>query len=476
LSERRPKILLVNPWIDDFAAYDFWVKPIGLLSVGAALRTSGCDLRLLDCMDRHRPGPPHPGGIPRLKNLADGTGHFQKETLPKPEPLRTVPRRYSRYGMAMESVRLELARIPVPDCILVTSGMTYWYPAVTGMIALLREHYPGVPVLLGGIYATLCESHARAFSGADRVIAGEGEIQALEAVGSIIGLAVDASRFSSPDDVPDVPYDLYPNLRSAVLLTSRGCPFRCPFCASPLLNREHRRRSPRAVVDEIERLHRARGVVDFAFYDDALLYRSETHLLPMLEELSGKSLPVRLHTPNGMHPAWMDSRTAGLLKRTGFQTIWLSYETSDPGRQESIGGKVTDEALERSVRLLREAGFDATGLGAYVIMGLPDQSLGEVAHSLASVFSLGIRISLASFSPIPGTPSHADAVRAGILAADSDPLLTNPYAFLTMSRPAEYSKFVRLRTLAADGNGMLKLGRRPMNDAAFRKALREIEG
>jgi hypothetical protein len=474
LSVRRPKILIVNPWIDDFAAYDFWVKPIGLLSIGGVLRESGCEVRLLDCMDRHHPGLSGPGGIPRQKTLPDGTGHFHKEILPRPEMLRMVPRRYGQYGMPVEFVRKELSALPEPDCILVTSGMTYWYTGVVRMISLLKRRFPGVPVLLGGIYATLCETHARNLSGADRVIPGEGEVKALDAVGSITGLSVDTSRFLDPDDFPDNPYDLYPKLRSAALLTSRGCPFHCPFCASSLLHTGFRRRSPSRVVREIELLHRARGVVDFAFYDDALLFRKESHFLPMLEALAEKSMPIRLHAPNGIHPAWLDSTTAGLMRRTGFQTVRLSYETSNRARQESMGGKVTDDALVRSVRLLRESGFDAARLGAYVIMGLPDQSLDEVADSLAFVFSLDIRISLASFSPIPGTPSYADAVKAGILGFDSDPLLTNNSAFLMLSRPAEYPKFVRLQTLAATGNGLLKLGRRPMKDAAFRKALREI--
>jgi cytochrome c-type biogenesis protein CcmH/NrfF len=38
-------VLLVNPWIDDFTAYDFWVRPLGLLVLGAVLR-QGMDCRL----------------------------------------------------------------------------------------------------------------------------------------------------------------------------------------------------------------------------------------------------------------------------------------------------------------------------------------------------------------------------------------------------------------------------------------------
>jgi radical SAM superfamily enzyme YgiQ (UPF0313 family) len=452
----------------DFAAYDFWVKPVGLLSLGGILRDSGCEVSLLDCMDRHHPAL---SGCLQKPSSPDGTGRFYKEIIKKPESLKNVPRRYGRYGLPLDLVRRELSAAPRPDCVLVTSGMTYWYPGVALMISLLKEHFPSVPVILGGIYATLCEEHARRESGADFIVAGEGERNAIETISSLTGFSADPARYQNADGYPFPPYDLYPNLRSAVLLTSRGCPFRCPFCASHLLSGGFFKRNPAHVVREIETLARTRGVRDFAFYDDALLHQKETHLIPLLERLEEKSLSVRFHTPNGLHPAWIDSRLAGLMKRTGFQTLRLSYETADPERQKRMGGKVSNEALESAVRYLVEAGFERSSLGAYVIMGLPDQTLDETLDSLVFVFSLGIRISLASFSPIPGTESWKDAVKAGILKPDADPLLSNNSAFQMLSRPSEYHRFVKLGTLSAIGNGMLKNGKLPLEDDGFRRAL-----
>jgi len=47
----KPKILLVNPPIYDFAAYDFWLKPSGMLSVAGFLRGKA-DFKLFDYLDR----------------------------------------------------------------------------------------------------------------------------------------------------------------------------------------------------------------------------------------------------------------------------------------------------------------------------------------------------------------------------------------------------------------------------------------
>jgi hypothetical protein len=48
------KILLVNSWIYDFAVYDLWMKPLGLLYIAAFLEEFGYDVSLINCMDRHQ--------------------------------------------------------------------------------------------------------------------------------------------------------------------------------------------------------------------------------------------------------------------------------------------------------------------------------------------------------------------------------------------------------------------------------------
>ena len=48
-----------------------------------------------------------------------------------------------------------------PDAVLVGCNMTYWYPGAVEAARVVGERWPGVPVVLGGIYATLCTDHAR---------------------------------------------------------------------------------------------------------------------------------------------------------------------------------------------------------------------------------------------------------------------------------------------------------------------------
>ena len=51
MKHKSPNILLINPWITDFAAYNFWIKPLGLLNIASLLRENRFRVTLIDCLD-----------------------------------------------------------------------------------------------------------------------------------------------------------------------------------------------------------------------------------------------------------------------------------------------------------------------------------------------------------------------------------------------------------------------------------------
>ena len=163
-------ILLINPWITDFAAYNLWVRPLGLLRIGSFLRNRGFRISLVDCIDLYS------------KKRGYGVGKFVRTKIPKPNPLKAIPRNYCRYGITEEMLGERLSAIEKPDLIGITSGMTYWYPGLFKTIQIVKSFFNDTPVILGGIYATLCYDHAVQFSGADFVIQGSGEIELLKII------------------------------------------------------------------------------------------------------------------------------------------------------------------------------------------------------------------------------------------------------------------------------------------------------
>ena len=441
----KPNILLVNPWIHDFAAYDFWAKPMGLLYIASILRSHGFGVYYIDCLDRFHPNAPKTN--PHLRN---GRGPFLKTLIPKPKGLEDVSRNYCRYGIKEKWFIADLLSFPKPDLVLVTSMMTYWYPGLQKTIKVIKETLTGVPVILGGIYASLCSDHAADHSGADRVVTGHGEKHILQ-------LAEDYTGYSSkmkfnPGDLDAYPYpafDLQNKITYIPLLTSKGCPFSCAYCASHFLDSKRMLRNPKSIVEEIKFWHKQYNVIDFAFYDDALLVDAEKHAIPMFEQIINADLKVRFHTPNALHIREISGKTASLMFQAGFKTIRLGLETASSELRNKMDKKVTAEEFKRAVGCLKAAGFSSRQIGAYLLAGLPGQSLTSIEYSIKEVKQCGITPVLAYYSPIPHTAMWKKAVESSRYDLESDPVFTNNAIFPCRKESFSWEKISYLKDLAA---------------------------
>ena len=373
----RKNALLIAPYIHDFAAFDLWLKPLGLLYVASAAERAGYGVRVVNCLDRlyaDSQGSPPGRSASRL-----GAGKLRSEIIDTPDVLASIPRRYKRYGIPLDAFEKALADGPRPDVIGVGSMMTYWYGGVAETISIVRAVWPGVPVVLGGVYATLCPEHARLRGGADVVVEGPGEERFLEFLRAEIGPGggdVDDSAPVRPN------YHLLGAIDSVSMLTSFGCPFSCSYCASRLLRRGYQQRPVAEVVDEMAYYAHEMNIRDIAFYDDALLVNADRHAKPILREVVKRRLGARLHTPNGLHANMVDRELAGLMRESGFATVRLSVESVDEARLKDSCMKVSMEGFEEAVKFLFEAGYSHGEIEAYVMMGAPGQPPEEVERTI----------------------------------------------------------------------------------------------
>ena len=439
-----PHVLLVNPWIHDFAAYDFWAKPLGLLTLGGILRAHGARVSYVDCLDRF-----HPRSVARPSPPArGGRGPYLKTVIPKPPGLSDIPRNYCRYGIPPEWLRDDLTALDPPDLVLVTSLMTYWYPGVRETIAAVKSVFPGAPVILGGIYATLWPDHARRVCGADQVVTGPGEAALIQLAAQYTGWSP-APAFD-PTDLDSQPWpalDLEHHLAHAPVMASRGCPFKCAYCASHRLQPRMRHRSPASVVAEIGHWHCEHGVDDFAFYDDALLVDAERSIIPLLEGVIDAGLNLRFHTPNALHLRELTPSLARLMLRAGFHTIRLGLETTNFDRRQAMDSKVTEADFLRAVDALKRAGFRPEQVGAYLLAGLPGQDITALERSIAVVKQAGVTPVIAHYTPIPHTPMWAAAVAASRYDLAADPIYTNNAIFPCQSEAFSWDVLTRLKDL-----------------------------
>jgi hypothetical protein len=379
-----PKVLLVNPPIYDFSAYDFWLKPYGLLCVAGFLRGQA-DMHLFDYLDRWQDAD-----AGQRRGDAWDRGPFASEVVAKPPIFADIPRYYRRYGLPRSSFQARLAAAAPYDVALIQTVMTYWYPGVKEVIEDIRALSPQTRIVLGGVYATLCPHHARGL-GADLVI----EHTHLEPLWRLL-------RLTPNLDQPPL-WEAYPRLVVGIMKLADGCPFRCTYCSVPWTTPVFTSRPLLRSQAEFDLLQQ-RGVRNVAFYDDALLFKPAHTLLPFLEYLEQQGSGVHLHTPNALNARFVTREIATSMIRAGFKTFYLGFESRAYAWQRRTGGKVYAAELVRAVDHFVDAGADLCDITAYLIVGHPQADLQDVKASMQFAHALGLRLMLAEFSPIPGTP------------------------------------------------------------------------
>jgi radical SAM superfamily enzyme YgiQ (UPF0313 family) len=259
------------------------------------------------------------------------------------------------------------------------------------------------------------------------------------------------------EPAPEISFVCAPegNAEVGVLKLSDGCPFHCTYCAAPMMWSGFTPRGLDECVENFERLVAA-GANDIAFYDDALLYRADETLLPFLDAVSagaGGRRPVRFHTPNALNARFMTPKLAGRMVKSGFASFFLGFESGAQVWQAATGGKVTACEFEAAVNYLREAG--ASAIFAYILAGHPDSEAQEAENSIRLAQSLGVRVMLSEFSPVPGT---ADARKCAPWADLDEPLSHNKTAFALRRLGA--GQLNRLKEMAHRGSSQPSNGRR----------------
>ncbi|ROQ90922.1 B12-binding domain-containing radical SAM protein [Desulfosoma caldarium] len=453
---RSPSVLLVNPWITDFAAYDLWAKPLGLLLLGALMREGGCRVHFIDCLQRHDPDTQGRPDVLPGRDDDFGTGKYDKMPIPVPEILADLGRPFFRYGLHPESFRKKLLEVPRPNLVCVTSHMTYWYPGVQETIAHIRDVWPGVPIWLGGIYARLCTQHARKHSGADRVMAGSLD-QVATALEETLGISLtNRAAWHDLSRAPAPALDLIPSPTYGPLVLSLGCPYRCPYCASSVLHKDPVTFSVQSLWAQVQSLHEQAGIRDFAFYDDALLYNGKAALKHLVHKVQQAGYSLRFHTPNALHVrALTDQGWCRLLFEAGFVTLRLGLETTHVERQRQWGGKTDLGTFERAMEALQNAGFSSRHIGVYLLAGVPEQTPEEVAEGIEVVFKAKAQPFVAEFSPIPGTALWPEAVKNSAFPLEDEPLTHNNSFFALRRADFSLEDLMTLKKLAREARRAL---------------------
>ncbi|MGM0568701.1 MAG: B12-binding domain-containing radical SAM protein [Elusimicrobiota bacterium] len=388
------KFLLINPYACDFACYDYWLKPLGLLYISSILKNMGHEVFFIDCLA-------HNTGEGKY-----GKGNFYSEKRKKPQALRKYKRKYRNFGLFGQRLYHKMKSLPQPDIILLSTSMTYWYPAASETALMARKVFPSAKIAAGGNYVTFCPRHARNNIDADYFFTGASLKEFFKFI---------ESRPITFQDWPSPDYSHYKNISYAVTRTSAGCMNNCPYCGIKQMWDRYMRRPPKKIKTELTRL-RKQGIRDIVFYDDALLENS------FLEKsLSGLPPGIRFHTPNGLNLRCINPKKALLMKKNNFISPMLAVDSIGEEKQSKASPKV----IENAIANLYSAHYTKGEIGAYLILGLPGQKLSKITRDAIFLHKLGVKIMLAEYSPVPGS-GYESKTSKEVLA---EPLLQNNSLF-----------------------------------------------
>jgi radical SAM superfamily enzyme YgiQ (UPF0313 family) len=197
----------------------------------------------------------------------------------------------------------------------------------------------------------------------------------------------------------------YSNGRWTSLISSRGCPYGCTFCAS----RKTRwvSRSATDVVDEIEYCINEWNIREFHFEDDNMTINVK-RLIEICNEIKRRKLDISWQTPNGIRASRIDKEMLTAMKESGCEHVTLAPESGSPRVLTEIIQKGKDFDLDH----LRDCGATAHKLGlkvaAYFVLGLPGETREDMEMTIAYARELarvGVdEVNFGLFIPLPGTP------------------------------------------------------------------------
>ncbi|MBI2942557.1 MAG: cobalamin B12-binding domain-containing protein [Chloroflexi bacterium] len=412
LAPGSQRLLLVNaPAVDVRLPWARWQQPTGLLQIGSALRARGCDVRLIDCLQ-----------IPPSGRLArERVGRLSVEG--RCLDLWRFGLSPARAAAQMRSWRRDGWH---PEQIFVSCAVSTWWQGARDLIARLKDsEFAGIPITLGGAFPTFYPEHARTYTAADIVVAGD-------VADALVAL-------------PDL--TLY---RPGRLPRFAGVRLFAPGGLLPDMP-ARRARSAEEVADQVAQLV-GLGVTTLAFVDAWLGPDDREALAAALEHIASRSFPrVRFVATGNLSPRLIDDELAVLLRRAGFRQVYLH----DDVRHTSDGVQhlTSREEYARCADALHQAGFQrrTDEIGAGVLVGIPGEDLSAMTARLARLASAVGSVNLVPYQYTPATPEGQTYAR--LLAQRNghlDPTTLNAHLYpLARLAGASLEDYLELARLAA---------------------------
>jgi len=367
---------------------------------------------------RARPYHAFPIGLGYLAGYVREAGHTVKILAPDPS------------GMEMAAVWKCLEEFK-PDLVGISSVTQTFLAA--GELAEEAKRRLGCPVIMGGVHVTaLPRTSLQRFPALDAVIRGEGELplkaiaDGFDRTGKIDFSGVPAASFLKdgeyaenpmPEPIADLdtlPYFARDLLEGGIyqghtgadkpiplmaILSSRGCPARCTFCANSRMGRRFRARSPQNFVGEIEHCLKTYGTKHFIVYDDCFT-ADQKRVYAICDLLIEKKLGITWETSARVNTL-LDEELVLKMKRSGCKGLTIGVETGDQRISDLMKKGTTPAQAELCAALLRKHRIP---FSAGFMLGNEGDTMETARGTIA--FACRLKPTIAFFAitiPMPGT-------------------------------------------------------------------------
>lgn len=217
-----------------------------------------------------------------------------------------------------------------------------------------------------------------------------------------------------PRTYPQAPQGaVFRNWPIAPILTSRGCPYRCTYCAGHLTTGYNIRfRSVESVLGEIEMLYRDYGVREIHIIDDNFTF-NRGRAVKICNEIISRGLDISLTFPNGVRLDTLDEDLLRLLKKAGCYSITLGIESGSQKILNDMKKSLKLETVEKKVALINKVGID---IMAFFIVGYPTETRETILETIEFAKRLKIkRAHFSTFLPLPHTEASEMLLKNGTI-------------------------------------------------------------
>ena len=426
-------VLLIQPPIRDFYLTAKRTIPYGLSCLAACLIEDGFSVRIFDALATSKS---------RVIDVPPELAYVKEFfTGPDQSPFALF-HHYRHYGYSFDHIG-KIARDSGAFLVGISSLFTPYSAEALRTAEIVKASLPSCKIVLGGHHPTAMPESVLESAAVDFVIRGDGEAslaklaRAVKNNGPFTGIpglvckqtnqeqhlphpAVITNLDSPPLPASDlIQHNYYKRSAgaTAVIMTSRGCPFKCSYCSMGASSHlPFRQRKIESVIEEIDRAVNKYGA-GFIDFEDENLSMDREWFLKLLQHITDRfgARQLELRAMNGLFPSSLNAEVIAAMETAGFKTLNLSLGTTSAAQLNRFERPDVRQAFEDALESSDINGLDAVG---YIIIAAPDQHAADSVADLLYLVQKRVLAGVSVFYPAPGSLDYARCEKLKILPSN----------------------------------------------------------